>query len=341
MQIPKRKLAGIACNIREQLQTFRSSSIRQVIPACGTFIENVEQLKSVQRKLEICEIRSWDAAASRIFRQIESNLQALLYHKLEIERAIQACKRVVPTQKEVFQELVQADEEFGNIQFNSEGLLSVCTEPIRLGEVFLGDFEIQLHVPSLARIGDNTVYSIVAQDPHPAATNESVTHPHVNDERLCAGEASTAINSALASGRVCDFFLIVRSVLMNYNPGSTYVSLEEWEGTPCFDCGYVMSEGNCCWCTCCENDFCEECSSLCRVCSEPTCNNCLEDCPVCEALTCSVCLTSCPGCGEPLCRDCLKDSRCTCTEEDEEEKDEKDKEEVVPFPQECPAAKAV
>ena len=341
MQIPLRKLAGVACNIRDQLQTFRSSSMRQVSLSCRAFTEQMERLKPVQRKLEICETRSWDAAASRVLHQIESNLQALLYHKLEIERAIQACKRVVPTQREVFHELVQAEEEFGYLQFNDEEILSVCTEPIRLGEVFLGDFEIQLHVPSLARIGDNTVYNIVAQDPHPAATNESVTHPHVSDGRLCAGEASTAINSALAFGRVCDFFLLVRSVLTNYNPGSTYVALEEWEGTPCFDCGYVMSEGNCCWCTCCENDFCEGCSSICHLCSEPTCNNCLEECPVCEDLTCSACLTSCPDCGEPLCRDCLKDSRCTCTEEDEEEKDEKNKEESVPFPQGRPAAKAL
>ena len=62
------------------------------------------------------------------------------------------------------------------------------------------------------------MYRVVALDPHPAGSDESVTHPHVRDEQLCAGDAAAAIRSALAGGRICDFFLLVRSVLDRIQP---------------------------------------------------------------------------------------------------------------------------
>ncbi len=65
-----------------------------------------------------------------------------------------------------------------------------------MNDVHLGDFEIQLHVPSLAEMRYNSIFRIVALDPHPAASNDCVTHPHVSDERLCPGDAGAAINMA-------------------------------------------------------------------------------------------------------------------------------------------------
>jgi hypothetical protein len=46
-------------------------------------------------------------------------------------------------------------------------------------------------------------------DPHPSSRNNEVTHPHVSGERLCAGDAGAAIEAAIASGRICDFFVLV------------------------------------------------------------------------------------------------------------------------------------
>ncbi len=47
-------------------------------------------------------------------------------------------------------------------------------------------------------------YRVIALDPHPAAGNEMVTHPHVSDEHVCLGDATIAVKQALATGRVCD-----------------------------------------------------------------------------------------------------------------------------------------
>ena len=331
MQIPLRKRVRIASEILDRLKAFRVASRWHVGQTCQALTDHVDRLGLVKRKLDICMARSWDAAASRLRRQIGLNLHTLPYHRQEIERAIRACTRTAPKLEDVYRELIQSEEEFGNLEYvDDEGLLSVCTEPINLKGIFLGEFKIQLHVPSLDKIGTGTVYTIVAQDPHPAMTNGSVTHPHVTDERLCAGDASAAMNVALAEGRICDFFVLIRSVLTNYNPGSTYVALEEWDGTPCFDCGYVTSESSRYWCLCCENEFCDECSSYCRVCNDVTCRGCLSECRICEVLTCPPCMAECPDCGELLCQDCMKDGRCSCAEEDEENDDEEETEKSAP-----------
>ena len=134
-----------------------------------------------------------------------------------------------------------SEAEFERFDYDAkQQTLSITTEPIRLENVYLGEFSIQLHIDRLSQVPRRrNVYRIVAEDPHPATSNDSVTHPHVRDEELCAGDATAAINAALETGRICDFFLLVRSVLMTYNGHSPYVPLAEWNGRACNDCGYV------------------------------------------------------------------------------------------------------
>ena len=149
--------------------------------------------------------------------------------------------------------------------------------------------------------GYPNVYSIVALDPHPAACNEAVTHPHVSDEGLCAGDGGAAIQMALANGRICDFFLLVQAVLTTYNSGSPYISLDNWYGTPCYDCGYSMDTEDAHWCEACEHDYCSECISCCEKCEGWFCRGCLTECEICGDLYCRGCMTTCPDCGRELC----------------------------------------
>ncbi len=237
-----------------------------------------------------------------------------------IERAIRATKTQAPSLRDVYEELVQAGEECEGLRYSvKDRSLAVRTEPIELEGVYLGEFEIQLHIPSLSEMRYNSMYSIVALDPHPAGSNQCVTHPHVSDEKLCAGDAVAAIQQALVNGRICDFFHLVQAVLTTYNPGSPYVKLEEWDGMPCYDCGYAMASDDSCFCQACENDYCEECISYCRQCEDSYCPGCMEDCSVCGDPTCAACMTDCPNCGERLCHSCLEDNQCPCIEEMEVE----------------------
>lgn len=323
MSLSQRQLVRIASDIRDQLLRLKQSKQREVQSRATGLIEQMNRLVSIRRKLSLCESRNWQAAGEKVLRHVEAALRDVPYDMQQVEQAVQACNIKVPSVTEVYQELSQADEEFDGLLYHKEGdLLAVTTEPIELNDVHLGEFEIQLHVPSLAEMRYNAIYRIFALDPHPAASNECVTHPHVSDERLCPGDAGAAINMALAAGRICDFFLLVRSVLTHYNPDSPYVSLDSWHGISCHECGYVASGDDVHWCKCCQHEYCSECSSDCRRCDESICIGCLENCTVCDEPVCPSCMTSCPECGQQLCKTCLEELQCPCIQENEENQNE-------------------
>ncbi len=323
MSLSQQQLVRIASDIRDRLLTLRRSKQLQVQSRVTSLIEQMNRLVTIRRKLSLCEIRNWQAAGEKVLKQIEAALRDIPYHIQQVEQAVQACNIKVPSVTDVYQELTQADEEFDGLAYHKQDdLLAVTTEPIELNDIHLGEFEIQLHVPSLSEMRYNSIYRIFALDPHPATSNECVTHPHVSDERLCAGDAGAAINMALGAGRICDFFLLVRSVLTNYNPDSPYVSLDNWYGTPCYECGYVARGDDVYWCECCQHEYCGECSSYCRRCDESTCIGCLDNCTVCNEPVCPSCMTTCPECGEQLCKTCLEELQCPCIQENEENQDE-------------------
>jgi hypothetical protein len=64
-----------------------------------------------------------------------------------------------------------------------------------------------------------------------------VTHPHVCNGQLCEGDGAAPIKAALGSGRLLDFFVLVGQILETYNDASAHVTLDNWEGRSCNDCG--------------------------------------------------------------------------------------------------------
>ena len=307
MELTQRKLLRLAEKIHQQLQLLQGSRYGELIRRTHDMIENLGQLRRTNDLLAICLSRNWNAAAGQMTDRIVQNLRDLPYHVGELEQMAESSKMKLPPIRDILADLQQTQEEFDQFKYVEDGeLLVVTTEPIELEGWHLGEFEIQLHIASLAEMKrHSSIYRIVALDPHPAACNESVTHPHVSDEHLCEGDASAAIQAALTNGRICDFFQLVMAVLTNYNPNSPYVALADWEGRPCYDCGYTMSADDTHWCASCENDFCDDCTSYCRRCDETTCRGCLEECSVCGDLVCSSCKTTCPDCGRLICRNCL------------------------------------
>ena len=121
--------------------------------------------------------------------------------------------------------------EFTNLDIDIKAHeVAVTTDKITLEDVLLGEFEIRLKWDCIGRV--QKPYRVIARDPHPAAKNEDVTHPHVQDEHLCEGEGQTAIAAAIAEGRLYDFFLLVSQVLHTYGRGSAYVALDRWHERP-------------------------------------------------------------------------------------------------------------
>jgi hypothetical protein len=287
MELTQRKQIRLAEKIYHHLRLLQSSRYGEVIRRTGHLMENLEQLRRSNTLLAVCLGKNWNAAAEKMTARLIQNLKDIPYYASEIERMVESSKLKLPTIRDILADLQQAQEEFEEFKYvEDKDLLVVTTAPVELEGYYLGEFEIQLRVGALAEARQHTsLYAIVALDPHPAASNDSVTHPHVSEEHLCEGDASAAIGTALANGRICDFFQLVIAVLTTYNSSSPYVSLDNWEGRPCYDCGDTMGPDETYWCSSCQNDFCDACTSYCRQCDETTCRGCLEECSICGDLS--------------------------------------------------------
>jgi len=223
----------------------------------------------------------------------------------------------LPSAGDIYQDLMALHDEFAEVSWSlSDETLSVTTEPIVLEGVYLGAFRIELR---WAELPASTAFSIVAVDPNRAASNESATHPHVEDGELCAGEGRPAIRHALAEGRLADFFLIVANILRTYNHDSAYVTLELWRGRPCMDCGTHTGEDESVSCTRCDRSVCNDCYVYCESCHSTYCSDCSSQCAGCIERYCNDCLHTCPACQEWVCSNCLTEKDCECCHEEETE----------------------
>ena len=315
----------ITQTIQEQLHSLQDHHFREVQRLIYVVCTNLEQLQTGRKCLEQCACRNWHGAATKLTSQMENKLRDLPYSVVQAMHMISNVRNQLPSLRQIFEELEQVQSEFGRIECNlQERTVSVFTDPIELEGTFLGDFEIRLEIEKLGQLRDSNAFRIVALDPHPAATNDSVTHPHVSDEYLCAGDAGAALVQALSTGRICDAFLLVKSVLETYNSSSPYVSLEDWYGIPCYECGYVTDEENSYYCEGCDHVFCGECYSYCKTCETSFCASCLSECPVCEELICESCMSACSECEEAMCTSCLEEGICASCKEEMEANDEEE-----------------
>jgi len=267
-------------------------------------------MQGLTRQIELARSRGWQRAARLLAEGLLREVQYCRDCLLDISSVLQkrTTDNELPKESEIYREIVALEEEFDTVECDPDcGELRVSSEPIVLEGIDLGRFEIRL---DWNRSPGSSPYRVVALEPKPAAANESVTHPHVQDGYLCEGEGRAAIQAALDNGRLGDFFLIVSRLLATYARGKAYVELDDWEGIPCRDCGAHTSEDDRSCCERCDDTLCSQCLVGCQGCEAGYCSDCTSACEACGRDFCSSCLDSCPGCGRQLCPDCLTENLC-------------------------------
>ena len=260
-------------------------------------------------------------AAERGLREQLASAMSTLDQQLNFERELLKAHHVSPkfaSPLDIYQDLVALFDEFPLVAWcTREKTLFATTESIQLEGIELGAFEIRLNWDSL----DNSYcYETIAVDRNPAASDHSITHPHVQDGRLCEGESHSTITRALAEGRLLDFFLIVRCMLTTYNSLSAYIPLSRWDGVHCDGCGGMASEEQLHSCRCGAQQVCDECGTRCAGCGEYVCERCGSRCRECDDNPCCEnCETRCCGCGSLICSNCQTEGRCdNCVHEQKE-----------------------
>jgi len=217
-------------------------------------------------------------------------------------------------------DLRQLEAEFGAITVHRrQRAISVNTEPITLDDVELGSFALKLFWDRDWQGWRAECFEIIALEPNPASSDESVTHPHVKGNVLCAGNATAALGKALEEKRIADTFCLVRSVLRTCSADSPHIRLSEWGGRrECRDCGARVRSDDLWSCDRCTGDFCSDCVGECKDCHVTRCASCMGRCVICEEpvcerclcqsahstrMSCCKCLTPCPRCSRLVARD--------------------------------------
>ena len=326
-----KELVRVAHMIQEALWKLRKGRYLECMRQLSLFVSRLHDLAHESRKLGLALSHDWLAASEHSCRSISRHLSEVSYAASNVESLLNRRHREVPNLSAITEELRALQQEFDEVTFKGQEVaLCVVTEPITLHDIYLGPFQIALYPDKLGDLYQKNAYIVIAVEPHPAATDEAITHPHVSNEAVCEGDGAAAIRAALETGRLTDFFTMVRSILTTYNPDSPYVSLSDWYGIPCYDCGYVMDDESSYYCSYCENAVCDECSSVCATCMEIVCGSCVDKCEICERSLCPTCAKSkCRECSSVCCGSCLDDDLCVdCRNKENEDEDEEEGQET-------------
>jgi hypothetical protein len=287
--------------------------------------------------------RGWRLAEKALVRDLNDALRRVQYELEGAVRRAEAYRQPRPpiSPAEIYHDIVALRQEFDELEIDfSSHELVVTTESIVLEGIDFGRFAIHL---DWSQIGSSKQpLRVVALDPHPAARNEEVTHPHVQAERLCEGDGRTAIAEALAGGRIYDFFMLVSQVLRTYGRGKAYIELDRWDGALCDDCGDVVDDEDRYGCQGCGNTLCPSCAIPCQHCQDMYCGECMRSCAACGENYCSSCLTVCSGCRKQFCEDCLEEGLCRpCQEAILEEDQDDDSDDEPECEETCPAGQGL
>ena len=312
------QLLRLAIAIQEQLNVKQPTSAQVELPTT-TWQQSEQTLRRIRRAHE----HGWQLAAQRLQRDLREMLRRLNGDLIAIGRMLEPSRDEShpASVSDIHADLVALFDEFDVVRFNRrERTISVTTEPIELDGIYLGPFEIRLDWGDLED-GHIQNYRVIAIDANPAATNDSVTHPHIDGEALCEGEGRQPIRRALEQGRLLDFFVIIANLLRTYNSDSPYVSLSDWHGVECSDCGTTVCDDERWTCEKCDTTVCGECYSNCPECDGIFCDACVTRCEGCDEDHCSACLQHCSHCHAEICQGCLdNDERCVkCHDEETNE----------------------
>jgi hypothetical protein len=251
----------------------------------------LRRLADLQQRYQLCYGRNWSIAARTLANRQAAQLRELSYVLSGLDRSPPPIRPVVSV-GHLYRDLQALEEEFGELVVSSDlHTLSVVTDPIVLESIALGRFRIDLNLDRFhyGRLDGDAVRAI-ALEPNPAASNDEITHPHVQGGQICLGEGSVMVRQALTEGRLYDALLVVRSVLMTYNDASPYLSLDRWHGRSCDECEELTPEDELYSCNQCDNRLCGGCEHVCTDCDLSYCRRCLSTDGASGDLLCAHCL---------------------------------------------------
>ena len=304
MRLPPRLLVRVAHRLQHVWRLRAQAVGRDELHWLPRVQDRSQALQQAMDRLEKARGCGLELVLPELRQETLDQLEGLRLAMMVAHDAMSRPPAGVPSLANFMAELKDLEAEFDEFHIDWKmKVISATSAPITLQDVYLGPFAIEFHWQRLPHQADDSCFDIKALEPHPAAANSRVTHPHVKDRSLCAGDAAVPIRKALAQGRLADVFFLIRSVLDHYNPDSPHVPLDDWGGMECHDCGRTVRDDDRWSCEGCGCEFCEECIGGCSSCDAYRCHGCLTVCDLCGDRCCARCLEDCAG--RDCCRRCL------------------------------------
>ena len=266
-----------------------------------------ERLRRAQRRAAFAESHRLAGVLPGCVEEVRAALRYVAFLAEQEERfAASPPAASPPAFADWLADLRQLEEEFGEIKIDLRaGTLTVVTEPVELQGIELGPFALVCTWAG-AGIPKAPHFEVVALAPNRPTGRHDVTHPHVQNDAVCLGEAQASFAAALAAGRLADCCALLRGVLANYNPDSAYVELDLWDGVRCGDCGSTVERDATYSCDGCDGTVCCDCLGSCKVCGTDRCPGCLASCAACNESVCPACLAASATPRRRVCPDCLR-----------------------------------
>lgn len=285
------------------------------------------ELRQIHERLQLAQRRGWQAASRLVVNDLEYQIRRLTAELGAVREGLPQPEQhgfVCPASA-IAADLLALNEEFEAVRIDlKQKTVQVHTAGIVLEDIDLGAFRIVLHWD---RVGVGKAYQIWALQPNCPVGKSNVIHPHVESHTLCEGAGAPAIRKALASGRLLDFFVLVRQILETYNGSSPYVALSDWSGTEdvnCADCGCCVSSDDASSCERCEARVCSDCETTCQDCGHYLCSECSFRCADCSDAYCRSCLLDVPAADQLICESCHQQREETEDEDNQCEPDTTD-----------------
>jgi hypothetical protein len=330
----QKNLIKLSNLLLDSLYELKKAKLRQVQTVMEDFCIRCSDATKDSHLFHAAIEREWLTGAENILSRMDRNLNDFSYNLQRFKELVKSDEMVLPNLSDIFAELLQIQQEFGELKFDlKERTISVTTEPITLDNISFGPFEVKLFIDQISKLYSDAPYKVIALKPNPAGTDDSITHPHVSSEKLCEGDGHVSIRKAIEQGRLCDFFSMTINILQTYNPDSPYISLDDWEGISCYDCGSTMAEDDRYYCESCDRDYCSQCSTCCQRCDTTICLGCAYECPGCNEPVCQSCTAKCKECEDTYCKDCLtEEGLCYDCEEQRKESENEEQEQLSEEP---------
>jgi hypothetical protein len=305
--LSQRLLVRAAVHLQALYQAKAAGAGGQEQVLLQAFTHRQQSLTHTIRRLDQARRRGLHLVVPSLHETLHAQMKTLQDTADVVRGQMEKASPQAPDLRTLVAELRQLEAEFESLEIDLKNkCLTALTEPIELQDVYLGAFAIRFDWQRLRHLSGVSCFAVVARDPHPVAGDASITHPHVKDESLCAGDAAVPLQHAVNQGRLADAFCLIRSVLRYYNPSSAFAQLDGWNGKQCQDCGCTLADDDACFCSVCGHYFCDDCTRWCKGCDTARCLECLTRCVVCENVFCGRCLPESVPAGKACCAHCRR-----------------------------------